>query len=166
MALFTEPQRATYAQASMPQPTFAHGPWGEAIRHWLQKKNMSPADLARATGIQANTISRARRGFHTTTRVLEKIALAFKEPIEDVLVSPERRSALEDRKRIIQEAVEAALRAADPKGAAASASVADTAFEAVERHTQRLESLDAAVRQTPTRSRGKIPKTVPGKKKR
>jgi transcriptional regulator with XRE-family HTH domain len=79
------------------------GPWGEAIRYWLPKKNMRQVDLARVANIEEKTISKITRGFHTTTRQLEKIARAFQVPIDDVLLSPDRRLTNADRHRLINE---------------------------------------------------------------
>lgn len=94
----------------MPQAEVSDGPWGEAIRYWLHHRKMRQADLAELTGIRANTISRATRGFDTTTRVLRKIADAFRVPIDLVLVSPDRKLANEDRRRMALEVAEEVLR--------------------------------------------------------
>jgi len=90
----------------MPQPAQADGPWGEAIRYWLNVRTMRQADLARETDIEAKTISSVTRGFHTTTRILQRIAEALEIPLDAVLVSPDRKSANEARKQMILEITE------------------------------------------------------------
>jgi len=99
-----------YAPRHMAARVSGTGPWGAAIRYWLPRKNMLQADLMRATGLRKNTISRATRGLDVNTTTLEKIAEAFHEPIELVLVSPEWMDHAETRRQLIQEAVENALR--------------------------------------------------------
>jgi len=94
----------------MPARVIGPGPWGAAIRYWLPKKDMSQADLVRGTGLKKNTISRATRGLPVNTTTLTKIAEVFNEPIEAVLVSPEWMDRTEARRRLIQDAVERALR--------------------------------------------------------
>src|SRR5688572_13604922 len=103
MALLSDGAGHDYAQRHMPAVKTGTGPWGEAIRYWLPKKNMRQADLARETGIEEKSISSMARGFHTTTRQLAKIAKVFGVPLEDVLVSPSRYEARLDQKRVIQE---------------------------------------------------------------
>ncbi len=102
----------------MPRPAHADGPWGEAIRHWLKAREWVQADLVRAiqdahpgSKIKANTISNAALGRDCRTSTLRQIADALQVPFEEVLVSPNRRSANEERKQLIIQAVEAALRA-------------------------------------------------------
>jgi transcriptional regulator with XRE-family HTH domain len=87
------------------------GPWGEAIRYWLPRKNMCQADLARASGIEPKTISTMTRGFHTTTRMLLKVSVALGVPLADVLVSPARQrlndeAIREDMLKVLRTAVE------------------------------------------------------------
>jgi transcriptional regulator with XRE-family HTH domain len=94
----------------MPQAARSDGPWGDAIRYWLNQRKMRQADLAELTGVRANTISRVTRGFPTTTRVLAKIAVAFRVPIDVVLVSPELKLANEKRRRLALEISERVLR--------------------------------------------------------
>jgi transcriptional regulator with XRE-family HTH domain len=72
----------------MPQAKRDSGPWGEAIRYWLNERRWSQSDLARATQLQPKTISRIVRGFHTQTRLLEQIAAALGVALDRVLVSP------------------------------------------------------------------------------
>jgi len=110
MALFTGRLRADYAQPHMPQPAQADGPWGEAIVYWLNARRWRQADLARETGIEPKTISSVTRGFHTTTRILQRIAEALQIPLDAVLVSPDRKSANEQRKQMIQEITERVVR--------------------------------------------------------
>lgn len=94
----------------MPAPKTGSGPWGEALKYWLPRRDMRQSDLARETGIEEKTISSIARGFHTTTRKLERIAEVLKVPIDDVLISPARRLAIEERRRIAQDVAERVLR--------------------------------------------------------
>lgn len=128
MALLLDGVGRDYAHARMAATKTGKGPWGEAIKYWLPRRDMRQSDLARVTGIEEKTISSMARGFHTTTRKLEAVALAFKVPIDQVLVSPNRQQANEDRKREIQEAVEMALRRMDERQPPSS----DSTLEAAE----------------------------------
>lgn len=110
MGLYTREPSHAYAEGLMPARNTAHGPWGRAIRYWLPLKNMSGADLVRATGLGKNTISNAVRGFHVTTETLEAIAQGLGVSFEDVLVSPEYQLENEARRRLAQEAAENAIR--------------------------------------------------------
>ncbi len=95
----------------MPKPAHGDGPWGDAIAYWLNVRKWRQADLVRAAAsLSKNTISIAANGFDVNTATLRAIAKALKVPIEDVLVSPERRQTREEQRRMIQEAVDAALR--------------------------------------------------------
>jgi transcriptional regulator with XRE-family HTH domain len=111
MATFTAQSRRGYPPVPVTLPAKAPGPWGEAIDYWLKQKNMRQADLVRASGIDPNTISSIVRGFNTTTRLLWMIAKALQVPIDEVLLSPTRRTGSEAQKRMIAEAVELALNA-------------------------------------------------------
>jgi len=97
----------------MPKPAIGNGPWGEAVEYWLKEKKIRQADLARMTGIEAKIISKIARGFHTSTRSLERIAIALELPLYAVLVSPDRKSAAEERKLMIQEITERVVRSID-----------------------------------------------------
>lgn len=110
MTLFTATAAEGYSSQRMPQPAFADGPWGEAIRYWLNVRKLRQSDLVARTDLQANTISRATRGFHTTTRVLEKLAKALDIRFDEILVSPDRKSANEERRRLAVEISEQVLR--------------------------------------------------------
>lgn len=110
MPLFTGQVSGGYAQRHMPQPIVSDGPWGEAIRYWLQRKNLSQQDVARMTKMPGNTVSRAARGFHVQTRVLGRIARALDVPLTDVLVSPVRRAMNEDRRRFVADVTEQVVR--------------------------------------------------------
>jgi transcriptional regulator with XRE-family HTH domain len=111
MASFTHRQRRDYPPVPVTLPPKAPGPWGEAIDYWLKQKGWRQADLVRASGIDPNTISSIVRGFNTTTRLLWAIAKALQVPIDEVLLSPTRRTGSEAQKRMIAEAVELALNA-------------------------------------------------------
>src|SRR3954466_11145302 len=102
MALLSAARGHAYAQCPMPAVKTGTGPWGEAIKYWLPRRNMRNADLARATGIEEKTISKMARGFHTTTRKLEVVALALKVPLEQILVSPEQQRAHETQELMIR----------------------------------------------------------------
>ena len=117
MALLAETLAGSYARRRMPRPAYGDGPWGEAIRYWLAVRKIRQADLVRLVReldpkdtTTPNTISNATRGFPTTTRILDKIARALKVPIDVVLVSPERKLANEDRRRLALEISETVLR--------------------------------------------------------
>jgi len=141
MALFTERSLGGYAQRHMPLPRRAKGPWGEAIRYWLDKRQIQQADVVRVTGLTANTVSRATRGFHTTTRVLERIAFAIRVPIDQVLVSPVRKLANEERRALASEISEEVLRSIDERAGTVSETAeatAATAAQAIDKAEQDL----------------------------
>jgi len=100
---------AGYSRDSMPKPAIADGPWGEAIEHWLGVRKLRQADVVKLTGINANTVSRAARGFDCSTRVLRRIAIALDARLDEILVSPNRKVANEERDRRVTEAVKRAL---------------------------------------------------------
>lgn len=110
MALFTSRVGHAYAQRHMPKPATGDGPWGEAVEYWLKEKKIRQADLARVTGIEPKIISKIARGFHTSTRSLARIAAALELPLDAVLVSPDRKSLLEERKGMILEITELVTR--------------------------------------------------------
>jgi transcriptional regulator with XRE-family HTH domain len=87
MGFLADGSRRPYAH-KVPQAKRDSGPWGEAIRYWLNERRWSQSDLARATQLQPKTISRIVRGFHTQTRLLEQIAAALGVALDRVLVSP------------------------------------------------------------------------------
>lgn len=133
MAPFTAHRETAYAPSHMPQPAYGSGPWGEAIRYWLNDRKLRQADLLRKVQeleaaeppeklgkktrkrIRPNTISRATRGFHTTTRVLEKIARALDVTLDAVLVSPARRLADEEQRRMAVDVVEEFFKKVDTR---------------------------------------------------
>jgi transcriptional regulator with XRE-family HTH domain len=126
MAVLGESVAGDYSSPDM-KAKLADGPWGAAVQYWLDKLRWRQADLSRATGIEAKTISTIVRGYDTTTRMLRKIAHALDREatlrtlpnritFEDVLVSPERKSALELRKAMIQEITERVAREMDTRG--------------------------------------------------
>jgi len=125
----------------VPQPPLSDGPWGEAIRYWLNERKWLQADLSKKTGIRPNTISRATRGFHTTTRVLERIAQVFKVPLDDVLVSPNRKLANEQRRRWAVDIAEDVLRRMEARASAAPLNeVLDDAVTSADRLARRLKT--------------------------
>lgn len=120
MVLFTVMPASAYARSRMPQPKTGTGPWGDAIRYWLRQRDMRQADLVREVrkanpgeAITANTLSNAARGLHCSTRTLEQIARALEIPLDDVLVSPDRQSAQDMRRKMVQEITENVMRAVD-----------------------------------------------------
>lgn len=122
MALFTGGEWESYPHPQMPKPASADGPWGEAITYWLNARGWRQADLLKAVHdvggtTNKNTISSATRGYNCSTRVLRVIASALKVPLEDVLVSPDRKSASEERRQLITEAVDRAMREYDARNA-------------------------------------------------
>jgi len=132
MPLFTGSGVQSYARRHMPLPKRGGGPWGEAIRFWLDKRQIQQADVVRATGLRANTVSRATRGFHTTTRVLERIATALHAPIDQVLVSPVRKLANEERRALASEISEEVLRSIDERAGTVSETAEATAAAATQ----------------------------------
>jgi transcriptional regulator with XRE-family HTH domain len=123
---------------SSPQP-YEDGPWGAAVRYWLEKLHISQAALARDTGIQPNTIGRIVRGLHAQTRLLELIAFSLKVPFESVLVSPRRHGPAEDRREFARRVIADALQVVD-----AAASVDEATLELA----KRLQNLPPNVRRT------------------
>jgi transcriptional regulator with XRE-family HTH domain len=113
MALYTGGTGHAYARSHMPQAARGQGPWGEAVTYWLNYHGWSQADLARATGLEAKTVSTIVRGFHTQTRQLEKIAAAFKVPFDQVLLSPLRRLKDEERAKLAQDIAVRVMRELD-----------------------------------------------------
>jgi hypothetical protein len=95
----------------MPQAEHGDGPWGEAIEYWLKVKRWKQADLRRAfeelpdlqRGGGKNTVSTAVRGLDVNTSTLRGIAKAFGVPLEEVLVSPDRRSAKERERELVEQ---------------------------------------------------------------
>ncbi len=128
MALFTVTTRRDYAQGHMPQPTLGDGPWGEAIEYWLNQRRWQQADIVRALealyppakGKKAkgnkNTVSTAARGFDCNTQTLRRIARALEVPLDQVLVSPLRRAANEDRRKLALDITEQVLRRMESAG--------------------------------------------------
>jgi hypothetical protein len=47
MRFFTHTARPGYSRDKMPQAKREHGPWGEALRYWLNEKKLSQADLVK-----------------------------------------------------------------------------------------------------------------------
>jgi hypothetical protein len=118
MALFTTGAVGGYSRRQMPQPKTGNGPWGDAIRYWLRRRNMQQADLMRAIKdmretTTANTISNAALGRDCHTKTLRIIAAALNVSIDEVLVSPDRKSDAEARKLMIQEITERVVRTID-----------------------------------------------------
>ena len=107
MALFTTNIPRSYIRRHM-KPKHADGPWGEAIVYWLNERGWQQADLVRKGQgtLTKNTVSTAFRGLDVNTMTLRLIAAVFEVPIEDVLVSPERKADSEIRKQEIQEITE------------------------------------------------------------
>jgi len=109
----------------MPAPERRTGPWGEAIQYWLRERRLRQADLVKGTKIEAKTISRMARGFHTQTRKLELIAQYLGVALERILVSPLRVGPGEDRRQAMRRMLEDAFRivesGADPTDADALA---------------------------------------------
>ncbi|HEY6380742.1 MAG TPA: helix-turn-helix domain-containing protein [Pseudolabrys sp.] len=125
----------------VPQPAFSNGPWGEAIRYWLKERKWLQADLAKETGIRANTISRVSRGFHTTTSILERIAKAFNVPLDDVLLSPDRKLTNDHRRRLAVDIAEDVLRRMETRKAAAPLNeVLHDAVTSTDRYARRLQT--------------------------
>src|SRR4051794_3264942 len=122
MALYTAAPSEGYARRPMAQPPMGTGPWGQAIRYWLNERRMRQADLVRAVHeanpdqtITANTISNAARGLHCNTRTLQQIALALKVGLDEVLVSPDRQQSNEDRRRLALEISQEVLRTVESR---------------------------------------------------
>jgi transcriptional regulator with XRE-family HTH domain len=116
MGVFTHTERRGYSRGEMPQAKRENGPWGEALRYWLNEKKLRQADLVKGTKIQAKTISRIARGFHTQTRVLEDIARFLGVPLERLLVSPLRQRPNEDHRQRARALFQEFLREIDGDG--------------------------------------------------
>jgi transcriptional regulator with XRE-family HTH domain len=116
MALFTRAEQRDYASGNMPAAERKTGPWGAAIEYWLKERRLRQADLVKGTRIEAKTISRITRGFHTQTRKLELIAKYLMVPLERVLVSPLRSGPSEDRRQLVRDIIDDALRSVDVEG--------------------------------------------------
>lgn len=117
------------------------GPWGQAIRYWLNERQMRQADLVRAVHeanpnqtITANTISNAARGLHCNTRTLQQIAIALKVRLDEVLVSPDRQLSNEDRRRLALEISQEVLRTVDARHSL------DNSFIAAEAAAKEIET--------------------------
>ena len=121
MALFTGEVTQRYARASMPKPVSGDGPWGQGITYWLNRRGWRQADLQRAINepaneppsdnpISKNTISDATRGLDVNTATLRRIAKALDAPLDEVLVSPDRKDAREARKQLVLEITEKVVR--------------------------------------------------------
>lgn len=141
MALYTAAARERYAQRQMAQPLMGFGPWGQAIRYWLNERKMRQADLVREVHkanpdktITANTISNAARGLHCSTRTLEQIAIALRVRLDEVLVSPDRQLGNEDRRRLALEISQEVLRTVDARRSL------DESFVAAEAAAKTIES--------------------------
>lgn len=141
MGLFTPQAADGYIAEPVAHKTIGMRPWGAAIRYWLPRKNMSPADLVRKTRLSKNTISRAVRGLDVNTGTLAKIAEKLEEPLEMVLISPEWMDREQSQIKVIQEAVVRALRdertqpghaptAAEPDGSTAMSRLLEAATAA------------------------------------
>jgi len=105
------------------------GPWGDAIQYWLKKRGLRQSDIARTAPLEANTVSRAARGYHTSTRVLAKIARALQIPIESVLVPPQRAIDLEEREQYVRHVVGEAMRQFDEQALAQATKTLETIAE-------------------------------------
>lgn len=140
MALFTRAERQDYSSGHMPAAERKTGPWGEAIEYWLKERRLRQADLVKGTKIEAKTISRITRGFHTQTRKLELIARYLTVPLERVLVSPLRSGPSEDRRQLVRGIIEDALRSVDVDGVA----IDDATLEI----TKRLQRLPTDLRES------------------
>jgi transcriptional regulator with XRE-family HTH domain len=120
MTLFTGASAEGYPRGHMPAASIGDGPWGEAISYWLKRKGWRQADLVKAIQNQhkntsKNTISKAVRGFDTTTRVLRTISQALQVPLDLVLVSPDRKSANDARRQMVAEITEQVVRTMDTR---------------------------------------------------
>jgi transcriptional regulator with XRE-family HTH domain len=87
------------AKTAAPQ---GDNPWGEAIRYWLKEFKLRQAHIAEATGIPANTISKAARGLDVHQETLRRIADFFQVPHASILVSPERRLSQTEEQQVIK----------------------------------------------------------------
>jgi transcriptional regulator with XRE-family HTH domain len=155
MAGLARAARRHYA-ATVGKPPEETGPWGAAIQYWLDYERQTQADLMRLTGLRKNTISRAKRGYHTTTRVLEKIAQAFKVRFEDILVSPVHRAANEERRRIATDVAERILRdldLSDPRTRSAIERELASGFQHYSRATAQMETLSGSKKKRPKAAR-------------
>lgn len=112
MELFTGTATTHYPRGQMKVKTQGTGPWGDAIKYWLKLRGWVQADLVAAVkALEAtadkpkgskNTVSRAFRGLDVNTSSLVLIAKALDVDIEDVLISPLRQLANDERRKEIQ----------------------------------------------------------------
>lgn len=147
MSVAAAQRRPGYSPSPMTSTAANHAkrPWASAIDYWLRELkltqaevvrrinaaidglNAANAELARMDGKRrkriprfgANTMSRIARGHHTHTRKLELIAEHLPVPFEDLLVSPLRRGATSDNRRlreIVHASLENLLRSVDVGG--------------------------------------------------
>lgn len=125
MALLMSIERRAYADGRM-RPTAGDGPWGEAIIYWLKKRGWSQADLGRAASAIAkkdqatnlkNTVSNACLGRDCHTRTLRLLAAALNVPLDQLLVSPERKSDNERMRAVAVDIAERVLRQMEASGA-------------------------------------------------
>lgn len=79
------------------------GPWGKAIERLRLAARKTKKQVAKAADMTATTYGRIERGDHTQTRNIAKIAEALHVPIEEALVSPDRRLSKGDWDRIVGE---------------------------------------------------------------
>jgi len=165
MALFTGKSGYDYARGHMPTPKLSDGPWGEAIRYWMAKRQWLQADLARESGIEPKTVSSIVRGFDTTTKMLRRIADALDIPLDAVFVSPDRKLANEERRKIALEVAEHVLRTMEARGVKGLPPHETTAEESLEQAVRALEKTEA-VGQTVTSKPSHRVTTSEGKRTR
>ncbi len=151
MALFTTPSAGGYSSRQMPQPKTGNGPWGDAIRYWLKKRDMIQADLWRVIQEQGhktttNTISNACLGRDCNTNTLRIIATALNVPLDEILVSPDRQSESERRRLMILEITEHVVRAVDTRGTPQAAPSIDQDVERLHQATEIEEREERAQR--------------------
>ncbi len=157
MVLFTGHKGHRYARQPMPKPSVGNGPWGQAIVHLLDQRQLTQADLVRMVNeatiteryqwkaVQPKTVSRIVRGFPTQTRLLGRIAEALGVEFEDVLVAPGRRIANEQRERMAREIATRVLREVDARAGGPDEKSAELASRLTRLSSTRRAELEALI---------------------
>ncbi len=128
----------SYAPPVVDRTTERVGPWGEAVRYWLFKRQLSQAAVARAVNVTTKTMGKIAAGHDISTKHLIAIAKFLGVPIIQVLISPERLA--EERLRAALDVTNAIRRAAGMEGEAEGpshprASFSDAQWDGAERRS-------------------------------
>jgi hypothetical protein len=161
MPLLLSDPEDDYAEGEMTSRKSGAGPWGEAIRYWMGergiKSNKALAEKVRATDggkFTEKTAGNLVKGGTATTTTLRRVARALNVPIEQVLISPERRLVDTDREALDRIASIQAQRLHDIKSLEATLTV-DTVLadmkQIIDAHAAEIDALKAQLPQTKPR---------------